>query len=140
MDTLSSRERSERMARVRGTGNKSTEVRLLKTLRTARIGCWRRRVRLLGSPDFVWRRERVALFVDGCFWHSCPRHGRVPKSRKAFWVPKLASNKERDHAVSRALRAAGWRELRIWEHDLVGKQEERLVGRLRRALARGERS
>jgi len=111
-------------------------VRLLKALRTARIGGWRRRVRLLGSPDFVWRRERVALFVDGCFWHACPRHGRVPKSRKDFWVPKLATNKERDRAVSRALRAAGWRVLRIWEHDLVRKHEKRLLARLRLALAR----
>jgi DNA mismatch endonuclease (patch repair protein) len=135
MDTLTRAERSKRMSRVRGSGNKSTELRLIEVLRTAGIVGWRRRARLLGSPDFVWRHKRVALFVDGCFWHGCPRHARLPKSRKGFWVPKLTRTKERDRVVSRALRSAGWTVVRIWEHDLAQDREERLLARLRRALA-----
>jgi len=69
-------------------------------------------------PDFVWRRERVAVFVDGCFWHGCPWHGTKPSSNKSFWREKLARNRARDLLVTRTLRKAGWKVLRIWEHTL----------------------
>jgi DNA mismatch endonuclease (patch repair protein) len=71
------------------------------------------------SVDFTFRRERVALFVDGCFWHGCPRHGTMPAGNRAFWKATLARNTERDRTVTRALRQAGWTVLRIWEHDLA---------------------
>ena len=71
-----------------------------------------------GKPDFVFRRERLALFVDGCFWHGCPKHGRNPDSNRGYWLPKLERNKQRDRTVSRRLRRAGWRVLRLWAHDL----------------------
>ena len=83
-------------------------------------------------PDFVFRRERLAVFVDGCFWHGCPEHFRRPKSRQKFWDAKFARNQERDRLVTRALRAAGWRVLRLWEHELAMKREARLLARLRR--------
>jgi len=87
-------------------------------------------------PDFVWRRERVAVFVDGCFWHGCPWHGTKPASNKSFWQQKLARNKERDRLVSRRLRRAGWKVVRVWEHALPkaardAGELERLMGRLR---------
>ena len=68
--------------------------------------------------DFVFRQARLALFVDGCFWHGCPRHATQPKNNRAFWLHKLAANKTRDQVVNRTLRQAGWRVLRIWEHEL----------------------
>lgn len=68
-------------------------------------------------PDVVFTRAKVAVFVDGCFWHGCPQHGRVPKSNQAYWVPKLERNQERDALVDRELASHGWEVVRIWEHE-----------------------
>ena len=75
------------------------------------------------------------MFVDGCFWHGCPRHATKPKNNAAFWRKKIARNIERDREVFRFLRKAGWRVLRVWEHELNRKNERRLVGKLRRVLS-----
>ena len=83
---------------------------------------------------FVLRQVRLALFVDGCFWHGCPKHATQPKGHRAFWKKKFASNKTRDILVTLALRRAGWRVLRIWEHELARKHEVRLLRRIQRAL------
>ena len=85
-------------------------------------------------PDFVFRQARLAVFVDGCFWHGCPKHATKPKNNRAFWHRKLAANKDRDRLVIQTLRRAGWRVLRIWEHDLAHKNETRLLNRISRAL------
>lgn len=68
-------------------------------------------------PDIVFTKKMVAVFVDGCFWHSCPEHGTIPKSNQDYWTPKLQQNVERDRDVSRRLRDAGWAVIRIWEHE-----------------------
>jgi len=68
-------------------------------------------------PDIVFTRASIAVFVDGCFWHSCPEHGRVPKSNIDYWHPKLKANAERDVRVTDALNAAGWQVQRVWEHE-----------------------
>lgn len=67
-------------------------------------------------PDIVFTKRKLAVFVDGCFWHSCPEHGTVPKSNQEYWIPKLKENVDRDEANERQLRADGWRVLRFWEH------------------------
>jgi DNA mismatch endonuclease (patch repair protein) len=85
-------------------------------------------------PDFVFRKARLALFVDGCFWHNCPRHATKPKNNRAFWRRKLSANLKRDKLVNRALRRAGWRVVRIWEHELGVKSWERLVKRIQQGL------
>ncbi|HEY3733775.1 MAG TPA: very short patch repair endonuclease [Streptosporangiaceae bacterium] len=72
-----------------------------------------RRVR----PDIAFTARRVAVFVDGCFWHACPEHGSKPKNNDWYWTPKLARNVERDRAADEALRAAGWQVVRVWEHE-----------------------
>ena len=66
--------------------------------------------------DIAFTPSKVAVFVDGCFWHSCPEHGTIPKSNQEYWVPKLKQNVDRDRTIDRELRAAGWRVLRFWEH------------------------
>ena len=76
--------------------------------------------------------RRVAVFIDGCFWHGCPRHGTSPRHNRWYWGPKLARNRARDRASTRALRASGWTVLRIWEHVAVGQA----VARIRATLAR----
>ena len=67
-------------------------------------------------PDIVFTRQRVAVFVDGCFWHRCPEHGSTPRANSAYWGPKLDRNVERDRLVDERLREAGWQVVRIWEH------------------------
>ena len=66
--------------------------------------------------DIAFTRLRMAVFVDGCFWHCCPDHGTIPKSNQEYWVPKLKQNVDRDRTIDRELLAAGWRVLRFWEH------------------------
>ena len=82
------------------------------------------------KPDFVFQRLKLAISVDGCFWHGCPKHATKPKNNREFWRRKLAANKKRDALVTRMLRRTGWRVLRIWEHELARKNEARLVRRL----------
>ena len=117
-DVFSKKKRSQVMAAIRSKGNKDTELKLASILRANGIKGWRRHQRLPGSPDFVFRRARLAVFVDGCFWHGCPKHGRTPDSNRSFWLRKLNRNKQRDRAVSKRLRSSGWRVLRFWAHDL----------------------
>jgi DNA mismatch endonuclease (patch repair protein) len=91
---------------------------------------------IFGKPDFIFRRERVAIFIDGCFWHGCPRpkHSPLPKGNADFWFKKLSANRVRDRLVTRTLRAMGWTVIRIWECDLVHRSSNRAVSRVRRAL------
>lgn len=79
-DVFTKKKRSQIMAAVRSTGNRTTELRLASILRANGITGWRRHQPLPGKPDFVFRRERLAVFADGCFWHGCPRHLRMPFS------------------------------------------------------------
>jgi len=164
-DVFSKAKRSEVMSRIRSRGNQATELALARLLRANGISGWRRHVlvsatgdrsrlrverrkprrrnsqpstfnsQLTVRPDFVFRQSRTAIFVDGCFWHGCPRHATKPKNNRTFWRRKLAANRERDRRVNRALRRAGWRVLRIWECELA-QRPEICVRRIERALKR----
>jgi DNA mismatch endonuclease (patch repair protein) len=118
VDNLDKQQRSRAMAKVRARGNASTELRAVKLFRTNGITGWRRHLPLAGRPDFAFPRAKLAVFVDGCFWHGCPRCYRAPQSSKVFWRAKLAENKARDLVVNRQLRADGWKVLRVWECQL----------------------
>jgi DNA mismatch endonuclease (patch repair protein) len=87
---------SRMLSAVRSRVNRSTELRMAGILRKLGLSEWRRHQSLPGRPDFAWRRERVALFVDGCFWHVCPRCYRAPKHKSSFWTRRLAENTARD--------------------------------------------
>ena len=125
-DTLSPAERSRRMGLVRG---KNTSPELAVRSIVHRLG-YRYALHakdLPGAPDLVFRKRRRVIFVHGCFWHrhskkSC-RLARLPKSRLDFWLPKLESNQIRDMRHRKALRAAGWRILVVWECDLRHKEQ-----------------
>jgi DNA mismatch endonuclease (patch repair protein) len=135
-DIFTRQKRSDVMSRIRGTGNKDTELRLIQLFRANCLTGWRRGSKLPGRPDFVFPKFKIALFVDGCFWHGCPRHATWPKTRAAFWKEKIETNRARDRRVNRALRALGRHVLRIWEHKLKHHNEQRLVRRLLRILGR----
>ena len=91
------------------------------------------------KPDFVFLKSRTAVFVDGCFWHGCPRHATKPKGNAAFWRRKLSANKQRDALVTRSLRRAGWRVIRIWEHELQKVEVRSQKGEPNRVIRRIQR-
>ena len=117
-DVFTKKKRSEVMSRIKGKGNKDTELTMIHILRKHHISGWRRNQAILGKPDFIFPKQKVALFVDGCFWHGCSKHFTMPKNNRSFWERKLLGNKERDKYVSRELKRAHWIVLRIWEHEL----------------------
>ena len=73
---------------------------------------------LPGGPDVIFLRSRVAVFLDGCFWHGCGLCRSIPKTNRAFWATKLEGNRNRDKKANRKLKAIGWKVVRIWEHEL----------------------
>jgi DNA mismatch endonuclease (patch repair protein) len=118
------------MRSIRGHGNKGTELKLITIFRAASIKGWRRGSKLPGKPDFVFPSLKTAIFVDGCFWHGCPKHGNSPKTKTSYWLAKITGNKARDRRVNRLLRAKGWAVVRVWEHELAKRNTERLLKRL----------
>jgi DNA mismatch endonuclease (patch repair protein) len=134
-DIWSKKKRSEVMSLIRSRGNKATELRLIEIFREYGITGWRRNQALFGKPDFTFRRERVVVFVDGCFWHGCPKCYKRPGSNQEFWDAKFAANRKRDRYVSHELRRGGWKVVRIWQHQL-GKPA-RVAGLVKRALESG---
>lgn len=136
-DPLSKRRRSELMARIRSRGNRSTEMALAALLRRHHVTGWRRSSALFGRPDFVFPAQKLAVFVDGDFWHGHPMRGRLPASNRAYWLAKIVRNRARDQLVNRELRRRGWTVLRIWEHLLAPAFAGRTVARLLSALNDG---
>lgn len=133
-DVWSKQKRSEVMGRILAQGNKTTELRLLALLRQYRLIGWRRKQSLPGKPDFVFYKQRLCIFTDGCFWHGCPWCYRRPGSNQKYWDQKIDRNRERDREVMLELRRAGWRVLRIWEHELKQKNLARLALRIKKRL------
>jgi DNA mismatch endonuclease (patch repair protein) len=82
-------------------------------------------------PDIVFTRQKVAVFVDGCFWHVCPVHGRQPTVNDWYWAPKLRRTMERDRAANEALAGAGWKVIRLWEHEPLPSAVETVVSALK---------
>jgi len=107
---------------------------LAKLLRAAKIVGWWRKFPLIGKPDFVFPASRVALFVDGCFWHGhdCGRN-LTPKRNAKAWNEKIAANRRRDRRVERPLRASGWRIIRVWECSLR-RTPQSVLSRIQRTL------
>jgi DNA mismatch endonuclease (patch repair protein) len=117
-DNLTKEQRSYNMSRIRSRGNSSTEQALIAVMRTAGIRGWRRKSTLCGKPDFVFPRFKTVVFVDGCYWHGCRKCRLGSKTNNEYWGPKILGNAKRDRRNTRELRAAGWKVIRIWEHDL----------------------
>lgn len=149
-DVFSKAKRSEVMALIRSRGNKATEVAFMTLLRCHKISGWRRHVPLrlkqtavetpnggrwhpFVRPDFVFPEPRVAVFIDGCFWHGCPLHGTKPAGNADFWRAKLAINQARDRFVTKMLRRRKWTVLRIWEHQL--RQGDQIMAQVKSRIA-----
>lgn len=124
MDILTKHERSRRMSGVRSKRNRSTEWKVRSALMREGVRGWKMNVRSLpGAPDFVFPDLNVVIFIDGCFWHGCQKCARpLPKSHRAYWIPKLRTNIARRRRVSRQLRHSGFRIIRVWEHEVSSQQ------------------
>jgi DNA mismatch endonuclease Vsr len=111
--------RSQNMRAIKSRSNATTELRLRAHLIRNSVAGWKLHARNIhGHPDFFFPVQRVAVFVDGCFWHGCPRCGHTPKTNRSYWLKKLARNKQRDAKINRALRTDGIQLLRLWECQL----------------------
>jgi DNA mismatch endonuclease (patch repair protein) len=118
-DIISPQARSALMAKVRSAGNKSTEKRVEAALRKAGVKGWKKHPKnIAGRPDFYFSKAKLVVFVDGCFWHSCPRCGRLPASNVSYWITKIDSNRRRDNRIQRQLRRRGFHVIRVWEHEV----------------------
>lgn len=135
MDRISKDARSRNMTRIRSKGNRTTEKRMRALLSAHGFREWCMHAAMLGNPDFVFARLRVAVFIDGCFWHGCPACGHIPKSNRRYWKPKLERTVARDKRYTNTLRSRGWAVMRIWEHELRSAPSE-VIKKLRRLLLR----
>lgn len=139
-DTKSDAERSRNMAAVRNANTRPETLLRRKVWRTGlrffTSRGWKALtgMKLPGSPDLIFPRARVAVFVDGCFWHGCPLHYTAPEDNNEFWQRKLAQNLKRDREVDAALTEAGWRVVRIWEHELRKTELDKVVENLGRMV------
>lgn len=117
MDNLTREQRRKNMQNIRSTGT-LPERTVMTALRRKRIYFAVYVASLPGKPDIVFRRKRIAVFIDSDFWHGHPRRFRMPASNRDYWEPKIRRNKARDRAVNRELRQMGWRVIRLWEYDI----------------------
>jgi DNA mismatch endonuclease (patch repair protein) len=115
------------MAAVKSKGGKTTEALMGRLLRENGLRGYRKNWPVLGKPDFAWPGRRVAVFVDGCFWHGCRRCKRPPKTNVEFWLGKFADNKKRDARATRTLRRLGWKVIRVRECAVQKEKTMRLI-------------
>lgn len=121
-DVLTHEQRKRNMSRIRGK-NTQPEILLRKLLYSHGIRGYRIHYNLPGKPDIVFTKKKIAIFIDGCFWHKCPKCFQEPETRKEFWMKKINSNVERDQRNTKKLQDTGWTVLRFWEHDIRKKSD-----------------
>jgi len=120
------------MAKVQSK-NTGLEEQFIEILRRAGIrGFIRSPDDIPGKPDITFRSRKIAVFVDSCFWHGCPKHLRRPSTNRSYWQLKIDRNIERDRKIRAALRRTGWRVIRVWEHDM--KRPAAAIRRISRAI------
>ncbi len=124
--------RSRIMSAIRSKNNRTTELAMASLLRSKGVTGWRRGKALFGNPDFTFSSARLAIFVDGCFWHGCRDCTTLPKHNRTYWKKKIDGNQARDRKVACVLRSYGWSVCRVWEHSL--SEPEKVVARIRRML------
>lgn len=136
-DVFSKEDRSEIMRTVKSAGNKSTEIKLIQFFEAHHITGWRRHYDVKGHPDFVFMNWRIAIFVDGCFWHGHDCRNTRPADNAEYWEKKRRRNIEHDREVTVMFEQRGWMVIRIWECELKKKNTEILNEKLRVLLSPG---
>lgn len=120
------------MQAVRSKGNETTELAAIRLFRENKIISWRRNYKLLGKPDFVFPKEKLAVFVDGCFWHGHTCLKPRDSLKSGFWKEKIERNKKRDQKVNSSLKKEGWKVVRIWECEIEKKKYRRKINQILR--------
>lgn len=120
-DVFEKSKRSEIMKKVRSNNNKSTELKLIQIFKENNIHGWRRNYKVKGHPDFVFLDKRIAVFVDGCFWHGHDCRNTRPKDNKDYWTKKRERNIKHDKEITEYFEKRGWTVIRIWECELSNK-------------------
>ena len=120
-DISSKEKRSQIMKCVKSSGNKSTEMRLISYFNSHHITGWRRNYKVKGHPDFVFLEKRIAIFVDGCFWHGHDCRNTRPSENSEYWAKKRKRNIDHDREVTALFEHRGWTVIRIWECELMKK-------------------
>jgi DNA mismatch endonuclease, patch repair protein len=116
VDVLTKKQRSHCMSQIRSK-NTQPEMALRQALSSKGIRGYRIHYKLAGSPDIVFPRKKIAIFIDGCFWHRCPKCSiRIPIQNRSYWLKKIINNVRRDKLVTARLRKLGWKVIRVWEH------------------------
>jgi DNA mismatch endonuclease, patch repair protein len=127
-DVLTPEQRKLNMSHIRGK-NTVPEIKLRKLLYASGIRGYRIHYNLPGKPDIVFTKKKIAIFIDGCFWHKCPVDFQEPETRKEFWMKKIQTNIDRDKKVNEQLKNDGWTVIRIWEHE-IRKEPEKAVKKI----------
>jgi len=117
MDNLTVEQRKKNMSNIRST-NTEPERLVFKELRKRKVYFTKNAKDIMGRPDIVFKRKRIAVFIDSDFWHGHPKRFQMPKTNTEYWKKKISDNKERDKRVTRSLREKDWRVIRIWEHEI----------------------
>ncbi|MBQ7727240.1 MAG: DNA mismatch endonuclease Vsr [Clostridia bacterium] len=133
-DVFSKEKRSDIMRQVRSKGNKSTELKLIEVFDSLGIKGWRRNYSVIGHPDFVFLKQRLAVFVDGCFWHGHDCRNTRPVNHADYWLAKRERNQKHDAEINRRFESRGWTVLRLWECELKKSNRAILEEKLRRAI------
>lgn len=133
-DVYDKGKRSAIMRNIKSKGNKSTELRLIQVFREQGINGWRRGYPVKGHPDFVFLKKRIAVFVDGCFWHGHNCRNTHPKENEEFWSKKIGANIEHDKTITEMFESKGWTVIRIWECELKRKNRDMLYNKLKRLV------
>jgi DNA mismatch endonuclease (patch repair protein) len=134
VDVYDKTKRSAVMRNIKSKGNKSTELALMKLFQEQGIIGWRRGYPVKGHPDFVFLDKKVAIFVDGCFWHGHHCRNTHPLENEDFWSKKIAYNIKRDKDVTELFLNRGWIVVRVWECELKKKDRAQLIGKLKSVL------
>ena len=134
-DIFSTEKRSNIMSKVRSKGNKSTELKLIKYFEENDIHGWRRGYKVKGHPDFVFLDKRIAIFVDGCFWHGHDCRNTRPADHMDYWREKRENNVRHDQEITQRFVARGWKVIRIWECELKNKNYASQLARIKEALS-----
>lgn len=133
-DIFDKEKRSSIMRQVKSNRNKSTELRLIEIFKQHNITGWRRNYPVKGHPDFVFLKQKIAIFVDGCFWHGHDCRNTRPENNSDYWQQKRERNIKHDQEVKATFEARGWIVLRIWECELKKKNEQLIVSKLTTVL------
>lgn len=134
-DVFSKEDRSGIMRKVKSSGNQSTEMKLIQYFDAHHITGWRRHYNVKGHPDFVFMPLRIAIFVDGCFWHGHDCRNTHPADNAEYWEKKRQRNIDHDRAVTAMFEKRGWTVIRIWECELRKKNAETLNKKLQSLLS-----